>query len=167
MAQWEDFNGLDAGVVEVKVTTMLNGKNSRYHFAIDRYAIFGDVKQRLSLKLARKFHEMKLIHRNKEPDMFEKLSNLRNQRGVVELTLVLTRNCRWCNQSIPDEPETLRTAPRAAGLPVLDTSIGDFCGVPCYSIMQHELQEQANVFYVFGVPPPKHYQSDPWLDRRY
>ena len=61
MAQWEDFNGLDAGVVEVKVTTMLNGKNSRYHFAIDRYAIFGDVKQRLSLKLARKFHVPRAI----------------------------------------------------------------------------------------------------------
>lgn len=136
---------------EVRVHAM-NGQS--FQFFMDKFAMIGDVKQRLSAQLVRKFHEMKLVYDSNEPDMFDKVSNYRNSRGVVELTLVMNRICRWCN------------------VPLNENELGDFCGTPCYAIMQRELQDPESLFVLFGVSADiglstsLHY-AEPWEHQAY
>lgn len=118
-----------------------------FHYYMDKFAMIGDVKQRLSKELGRKFHEMKLVSSSTspEPDMFEKVSSFRTRGGIVDLALVINRTCRWCNLQLMDPP------PNPKNPPLYHTEIGDFCGKACYAIMQRELQDPWNTFYVFGV----------------
>ncbi|CAK8988851.1 unnamed protein product [Durusdinium trenchii] len=135
----------EAYTMEVRVRA-LSGQSFQFH--IDQFAIIGDVKQRLSNGLARKFHEMKLLYNSEEPGVFEKVGKFRNRSGIVELTLVINRTCRWCNLQINDNIVA----------PLLGTSTGDFCGTHCYYSMQRELQDPNNIFKVFGMSfeQPRH-----------
>ena len=68
----------EAYTMEVRVRA-LSGQSFQFH--IDQFAIIGDVKQRLSNGLARKFHEMKLLYNSEEPGVFEKVGKFRNRSG--------------------------------------------------------------------------------------
>ena len=50
--------GLAQPNVEVRVFTM-NGQHNSFY--MDKFGLIGDVKQRLSKEMGRKFHEMKLL----------------------------------------------------------------------------------------------------------
>eukprot|EP00435_Cladocopium_sp_Y103_P031221 s3391_g7.t2 len=160
--------------IEVTVQTMSGRRNS---FFMDKFGLIGDVKQRLSKEMGRRFHEMKLLcsGSNQEPDMFEKVSTFRGHRGTVDLTLVVNRTCRWCHAQITDR-NTVNCK--------LDTEMGDFCSLRCYNLMGKELSDPHNVFNIFGLNADiprdprdmghgghhSHYQQmaqyDPWMDRR-
>eukprot|EP00438_Fugacium_kawagutii_P026857 Skav236831 [mRNA] locus=scaffold1707:292761:293228:- [translate_table: standard] len=141
------------GVLEVRVYVWNRQYTSVY---MDRFGLVGDVKQRIAKEMNRKFHELKiLVNQNEgvwEPDVQEKVRNLRGPGGTVDLTVVVNRTCRWCHYK-------------------LDTELGDFCSMRCHTRMAQEMQDpRTNVFPIFGMPEREtapsieHYPVHPYGD---
>ncbi|CAJ1458414.1 unnamed protein product [Effrenium voratum] len=129
---------------EVRVRT-LGGQLCNLY--VDKFAMIGDVKQRLCKELGRKFHEIKLVYNaTVEPDVLEKVSTFR-RGGVVELTVVISRACRWCNLQLGGDRAT-----------IMESEIGDFCCKRCYTLMTKELADPNSLFVIFGIstePPAR------------
>ena len=178
MAYVDDMASMHGQSVEVRVHA-LGGQRSS--FWMDKFGLIGDVKQRLSKELGRKFHEMKLLcNGTSEPDMMDKVTTFRGRSGTVDFTVVVNRTCRWCHAQITDR-NTVNCK--------LDTEIGDFCSLRCYTLMAKEVADPANsVFHIFGLnaepsremhgremQQPSHHQgyaytmqnsADPWAYER-
>eukprot|EP00439_Symbiodinium_sp_Y106_P051145 s2569_g6.t2 len=121
---------------------------STFNYQMDKNAIVGDLKQRISNQTRVKYHEIRLIHQqvtqaghqNVEPDTFDKLHRLlpSTRAGPLEIQLVVTASCRWCNA-------------RLEQLPTLETEIGEYCSQRCYDLMRRQLADPNSVFTVFGI----------------
>lgn len=145
---------------EVRVHALGGQRQTLY---VDKFGLMGDVKQRIANEMRRKFHELKiLVNQTQEPDAHEKVSAFRGRGGTVDLTVVVNRTCRWCHAQIADR-NTVNCK--------LDTDLGDFCSMRCYTLMNKEVQEQNNVFTLFGIgnepremAPSQHYSMPQYGD---
>ncbi|CAE7855555.1 unnamed protein product [Symbiodinium microadriaticum] len=145
----EDYTAA-APQFEVLVRSM---GGSTLNYQMDKNAIVGDLKQRISNQTRVKYHEIRLIHQqvtqaghqNVEPDTFDKLHRLlpNTRAGPLEIQLVVTASCRWCNVRL-EQP------------PILETEIGEYCSQRCYDLMRRRSSKSyPNPFGVFPAAQPQ------------
>ncbi|CAE7503933.1 unnamed protein product [Symbiodinium natans] len=133
----EDYQQV-TGQIEVLVRS-IGGTTLTYN--MDKTAIIGDLKQRITKQTGVKYHEIRLVlqHQQAEPDTFEKIYKYATRGSPLEMSLVVMPSCRWCNVHL------------TAATTTVETDIGEYCSQRCHALMSRELQDPNSVFAVFGI----------------